>query len=108
MLKMTMLKPIGKILDKLDADKLIAEIRAVKNADTEDGKGKLGEIVISACVKKLANIADDLIELCALYKKITVEEAGELNPITVIKEIIGEVGFSDFLSLASATNTTKQ
>lgn len=107
MLKMTMLKPLGKILAKLDADKLFAEIRAIKNADTEEGKGKLGEVLIGACVKNLAAIADDLIELCALYKKITVEEAGEQNPITVIKEIIGEVGFSDFLSSASAGNTPK-
>lgn len=108
MLKMTMLKPLGKILDKLDADKLIIEIRDVKNADTEDGKGKIGEILIGACVKKLADIADDLIDLAAVYKNVTAAEAGELNPITVIKEIIGEVGFSDFLSLASATNTPKQ
>ena len=107
MLKLTMIKPLGKILKQLDAEKLFAEIRTIQNADTADGKGKLGEVLIGACVNNLADIADNLIELCAAYKNLSFEEAGQQDAIAIIKELIGEVGFSDFLASASAGNTPK-
>ena len=107
MLKLVLIKPLGKILKQLDAEKLFADIRAIQDADTADGKGKVGEVIITAIVDNLADTADNLIELCAAYKNVTVEDAGQLDAIKTIMELIGEVGFSDFLASASAGNTPK-
>lgn len=107
MLKLVLIKPLGKILKQIDADKLLKELGGINNADSLEGKGEIGEVIITAIVNNLAEIADNLIELCAAYKGVTVEEAGQLDAIVTIKELIGEVGFSDFLASASVGSKPK-
>lgn len=105
MLNFKMLRPLGAIMAKIDAKSLMEQLKGVE-LKTEGGAEQLGFVLIETFASRLGDVVDDLIELAAIYKKIPVEEAADLNPIEVFKEMFSEGDIGNFLK--SAYNSAKQ
>lgn len=101
-----------KIIAKLDITPVIDKLKTVdifKEADNaEDAlkqldREKVGMLAIEAVADitpQLGRIADDLPQLVAAYKDITVEEAYKLDAAEVINEIINDEGIITFFKRA--------
>lgn len=105
MLNFKMLRPLGSIMAKIEVKNLMEQLKGI-DLKAADGVEKLGFVLIEVFATRLGDTVDDLIELAAIYKNKTVEEAAELNPIEVFKEMFSEGDIGNFLKLAY--NSAKQ
>lgn len=71
---------------------------------TQEQLGVLAAEVMAEIIKQLDRIADDLPELVASYKGLTVEQANECDALEVIDEIIHDKGIRGFFSRALRPN----
>lgn len=101
-----------KIVAKLDIEPIIERLKGVdifEDAESAEGAlkqlskeklGILGAEVFAEIAPQLGKIADDLPQLVASYKDITVEEAKKLDAAEVINEIINDDGVTSFFKRA--------
>ncbi len=97
MLKIKLLPVIFGIVGKLDLQPALAGIKNAYAAqaneqDTEELKTEIGFAIIESLLPQIGKVADDLPKLVAVYKGITVEEAGELDAIEEIKALAADAG----------------
>jgi hypothetical protein len=59
-------------------------------------KVAFGFEMIAAMMPQLGAVGDDLVELIALIKGVTVAETGELDAIQCVKDVFAEEGMLDF------------
>ena len=106
MITFEMIKPIGAIAKKINFKALIPEIRAI-DVEKDNANEELGILIISTIIEHLEEIADPIIELCAKFKNVTIEEMQKMNPIEILKELFSAAGFLDFFSHALAMGAKK-
>jgi len=102
MLKVKIIPVLAGMVSKIDLQPIIERMKTIditENQTTEEQAIMTFEI-IAAVTPQLGGIAEDIPQLIALYKEITVEEAGELDFIEIIKELIGDKGIINFFVTA--------
>lgn len=103
MLKMKVVPVAMRIASKIDVKSIAEELKKVQiddKAASAEKKTEIGFAVIGAILPELGKVADDVIELVAVYKEISVEEAGELDAIAVLKEMAADTGLTAFFKSA--------
>lgn len=114
MLTIQTVPQLFKIVSKLDAKPIIERLKNLdvwdENAKDDDGnpvktldKEKVGILVfeiLAEVTPQLGKIGDDVPELIALYKNVSVEEANKLNFAEVLNELINDDGVVNFFRLA--------
>lgn len=108
MLKLKMIPVLMKVTGKLD---IKPAIEAIKKLDifenTDDAQNAVAQLTSEKAIEvcfvifgelcpQLPKIADDIPVLVAEHKGITVEEAGELDALESIKELITDSGVVSF------------
>lgn len=108
MLTLKTIPVLLKIVGKLDLKPLIGVLKEAdifkdpessRDAIDQLSKEKLGLIAveaIAALTPQLGKIADDLPELAAAYKGISLEDAYNLDAAEIIGEIIHDEGIKSF------------
>lgn len=101
-----------KIVGKLDIMPIIERLKKADIFEDTDGTegalkqlskekvGLLGAEVLMEITPQLGKIADDLPQLVAAYKGVSVEEANKLDAAEVINEIINDDGVKGFFARA--------
>lgn len=90
---------ISLIINKMGISSLIADI----NSETGDDKLDREAIVkklLALVVDNLYKAEDEIISLVSELKGITIEEAGQIDLIPIIKELLSEEKIRNFLKLA--------
>lgn len=106
MLKISMIPVMTRIVSKLDLKPVFARLKDVDIF--EDGKvamsmeqvGLLLAEVFAEIAPQLDKVGAEIPEFVALYKGMTVEEAGELDIFEVFKELKTDKGILDFFGSA--------
>ncbi|MCL2518012.1 MAG: hypothetical protein FWF15_05560 [Oscillospiraceae bacterium] len=102
MLKVKIIPVLAGIVSKIEIQPIIERMKTIdisENQTTEQQAIIVFEL-IAAITPQLGAIAEDIPQLIALYKEISVEEAGELDFIEIIKELLGDKGIINFFSTA--------
>lgn len=107
MLNFKMLKPCGAIIRKLGAKEFLEEYRSI-DLEQEDAQEQLGFKTIELLCENLERCADDILELCAAYKNVTVEEMATQDPLAVISELLQEDGLGNFIKPLLARAASKK
>lgn len=120
MLKVKNIPIVLNIVSKIKVKPVIEELKAngmfdmINSAaeikDKEGAKGKYVEIVLallSTILPNLADISDDLVELIAAYKDVSKEEAGEMDAMEVLKEMLTDTGLMNFFMSAMRSAAQK-
>lgn len=101
-----------KIVAKLDITPVIERLKGAdifEETDSKEGAlkqlskekvGLLGAEVLMDITPQLGKIADDLPQLVAAYKGVSIEEANKLDAAEVINEIINDDGVTSFFKRA--------
>lgn len=101
-----------KIVGKLDIKPIIPMLKDLdifEETDSKDGalaqlsKEKIGVLafeIIGELTPQLGKIADDLPQLVATYKGVSLEEAEKLDAAEIINEIINDKGIRSFFQTA--------
>ena len=101
-----------RMVSKIDIRPAVDALRNADIFEATDGKKaalkqltsdkviELGVDVITAITPQLDKISDDLVELVAAYKGVSIEEAGELDVLEVASEIVHDKGIRTFFSKA--------
>ena len=112
MLKVKTVPVLARIIAKLDVKPIVKKLREAdifaNNADKEQAleeiKGEkaveLGFELIAEITPQLDKIGDDIPEFIALYKGVSLEEAGEMDFSEVLNELIYDEGIRNFFKNA--------
>lgn len=114
MLTIQTVPQLFKIISKLDAKPIIERLKDLdvwdENAKDENGnpiktldKEKVGILafeILAEITPQLDKIGDDIPELIALYKNISVEEANKLDFAEVLNELVNDDGVVNFFKVA--------
>lgn len=105
-----------KIVGKLDIKPLIPMLKDLDIfEETEDKEGALAQLskeklgvlafeIVGELAPQLGKIADDLPQLVAAYKGVSLEEASKLDAAEIINEIINDEGVRNFFKTALRKN----
>lgn len=112
MIKTKALPVILRLVSKLDAKPIIQKLKSVDLKSLDNGKGKLsqedavllGFEVLTEIIPQLGRIEDDIIPFIAAVKDVTIEEAGEMDFLVVIKEIFTDKELTSFFKSALMKN----
>lgn len=88
---------LSAVIDKME----ISEQLRNMNIDTGNEKAdneELGKELIILLISKLYKAKEEVYDLVASYKGISKEEAMKADVISIIKELLGIDGVTDFLS----------
>ena len=88
---------MSAIVDKMEIGQELKEME-VNTGDEKKDREELGKQLIVLIISKLYKAKEEVYELIALYKGITIEEAKTAEIIPIIKELFGVDGAVDFLS----------
>lgn len=88
---------MSAIIDKMEIKEQLKNME-VNTGNEEKDKEELGKELIILLISKLYKAKDEIYELIAGYKGITIEEAKKVEIIPIIKELFGIDGVSSFLS----------
>lgn len=109
MLKVKMIPILARIVAKIDLDPIVARFKAldvVKEGQsgfsdlTDEQKATIAFELLGAITPQLDKIAEELPALIAEFKGVTQEEAGELDFLPVIGEILSDTGITSFFGSA--------
>lgn len=87
---------ISACIDKMGIGDELKKLNVDTGNEEEDNK-ELGKQLIILIASKIYKAKEEVYELIANYKGITIEEAKKVAIIPVIKEILGINGIKDFL-----------
>ena len=107
MLPLSMIKPLGAVIKRLELEPVFEEIREI-DTEQEGAAEKLGMVIISSVLPHIGDAADDIVRLIAAYKGISAEEAERLDAIEAFKELFAEPGIADFFRSARKSGMQKQ
>ncbi len=100
MLTFKMVKPLGGVLKRLDTQAMVEQLKGIDIHD-ENAAEQVGITIVGMILPKVEDVADDLVKLVAAYKGVSFEEALEMDPLSTLKELFSEPGFSDFFRSAA-------
>lgn len=113
MLSIRTIPLLMKIAAKLDTTPIIEKMKGLdvynetKNNDgtvtrelDREKVGLLGVEVFAELIPQLGKVADDLPQLVAAYKNISIEDALDLDAVEVLKEIAADTGVVNFFKSA--------
>ena len=111
MIKTKALPVIIRLISKLDAKPIIDKLKSMDFKSLDDGKGKLspedtvvlGLELIGELIPQLGRIENDIVPFIAAVKDVSVEEAGELDFLTVLKEVFTDKELLSFFKSALMT-----
>lgn len=103
-----LLKIIGKldikpVVEKLKNIDVFEETENAEEAVKQLSKEKVGSLameVLTEVTPQLGKIADDLPQLVAAYKDVSIKEANKLDAAEIINELINDEGIKSFFSRA--------
>lgn len=110
MLKVKSMPALVSIVGKLDIKPIVEKLKNIdifdsaKNADeakaqlTSEKIAEIGFEVIAEIAPQLPKISGDIVELIATHNNVTIEEAGELDLIKSIKDLVTDSGVMSFFS----------
>lgn len=88
---------MSAIVDKMEIGQQLKDLN-VETGDEQKDREELGKQLIILIISKLYKAENEIYELIALCKNITVEEAQNIAVIPFLKELFGIAGVTDFLS----------
>lgn len=94
---------MSPIIEKLKTVDIFEDAKDAKDAKKQLSREKVGVVameIFAEITPQLGKIADDLPELVAAYKGVSIEEAKKLDAAEVINEIINDEGILSFFSRA--------
>lgn len=113
MLSIRTIPLLMKIAAKLDTTPIIEKMKGLdvyNETKNDDGTvtreldrekvGLLGVEVFAELIPQLGKVADDLPQLVAAYKNISIEDALDLDAVEVLKEIAADTGVVSFFKSA--------
>lgn len=113
MLSIRTIPLLMKIAAKLDTTPIIEKMKGLdvyNETKNDDGTvtreldrekvGLLGVEVFAELIPQLGKVADDLPQLVAAYKNISIEDALDLDAVEVLKEIAADTGVVNFFKSA--------
>ena len=109
MLRIATIPHLMKIVAKIDLKPVIEKLKDVDLFDNDKpvreqlDKEKLGIIgmdILSEVTPQLGRIADDIVPLVAAYKKVSIEDAENLDALETISEIVKDEGIVSFFKSA--------
>lgn len=112
MIKTKALPVILNLVSKLDAKPIIERLKSVDLKSLDNGKGKLsqedavllGFEVLTEVIPQLGKIQDDIVPFIAAIKDVSIEVAGEMDFLVVLKEIITDKELTSFFKSALMKN----
>lgn len=90
-----MLAPTGAIIRKLGVKKIIEKMGNI-DVEQKDAQEQFGKEMFGVLAENLEVISDDVINLCAAYKKVPREEMENRSPFTELKDLFADEDFGGF------------
>lgn len=87
---------MSAIIDKMEIGQQLKDME-VNTGDEAKDREELGKQLIVLIITKLYKAEDEIYELIAMCKGISIEEAKEVEVIPFLKELFGIDGVTDFL-----------
>lgn len=91
------LMQLSACIDKMEIGEKLKDLN-VETGDEAKDREELGKQLIILIITNLHKAKEEIYELIANYKKMSVEEAKKTEIIPIIKELLGVDGAIDFLS----------
>ena len=92
-----MIMTLSAIIDKMEIGEQLKTME-ISTGNNKKDQEELGKQLIVLLISKIYKAKEEVYELIAAYKNITVEEAKKVEIIPVIQEILGMEGLKSFLS----------
>lgn len=92
-----MIMHLSACIDKMEIGQELKKME-VNTGDSKKDNEELSKQLLILIISKIYKAKDEIYELIADYKGITVEEAKKVEIIPIIQEILGIEGIQDFLS----------
>jgi len=92
------LSKISLIINKMGISSLITEINIDSGNDIKD-REEFGKKLVALIIDNLYKAENEIIELISNLKSISIDEAGEVDIIPIIKELLSNDKLKDFLKL---------
>ena len=92
-----MLMLLSACVDKMELGEQLKNLEINTGDDKKDNE-ELGKQLIVLIASKIYKAKEEIYEMVASYKNISLEEAKKIEIIPVIQEILGINGIKDFLS----------
>ncbi len=92
-----MIMHLSACIDKMEIGQELKKME-VNTGDSKKDNEELSKQLLILIISKIYKAKDEIYEMIADYKDITVEEAKKVEIIPIIQEILGIEGIQDFLS----------
>lgn len=92
-----MIMHLSACIDKMEIGQELKKME-VNTGDSKKDNEELSKQLLILIISKIYKAKDEIYEMIADYKAITVEEAKKVEIIPIIQEILGIEGIQDFLS----------
>ena len=92
-----MIMHLSACIDKMKIGQELKKME-VNTGDSKKDNEELSKQLLILIISKIYKAKDEIYEMIASYKDITVEEAKKIAVIPIIQEILGIEGTADFLS----------
>lgn len=92
-----MIMHLSACIDKMEIGQELKEME-VNTGDSKKDNEELSKQLLILIISKIYKAKDEIYEMIADYKGITIEEAKKVEIIPIIQEILGIEGIQDFLS----------
>lgn len=101
-----MVAPAGRIIKKLGVKELALHLKDV-DLESKEAQETLGKELFCIIGDHLDEIADDMIELCAAYKNVSIDEMKCASPFKELKDLFADEEFAGFFKSVLARNQQK-
>ncbi len=92
-----MIMHLSACIDKMEIGQELKKME-VNTGDSKKDNEELSKQLLILIISKIYKAKDEIYEMIADYKGITIEEAKKVEIIPIIQEILGIEGIQDFLS----------
>ena len=106
MLKISMIPVMTRMISKIDLTQTIQGLKELDIFDEGQSKltpeqvGDLGAEILGSILPQLDKVGQEIPEFVALYKGVSINEAGEFDVLEIIEELKGETGIINFFKRA--------
>lgn len=91
-----MIMNLSACIDKMEIGEELRKME-VNTGDPKKDNEELSKQLLILIISKLYKAKEEIYEMVATYKGITIEEAKKIEIIPIIQEILGVEGTKDFL-----------